>query len=177
MSNWVWAACNFKFCIPFKKKLLSFPTDTEGDPGGDTQQRRATHSKLCMINKVEIPTSPRPVDLQNLFSELITVQFEKFTWCHRKQFLNRYCFSLSQLFAKLRYRFWKEPYSTTRTCILTVAVSEIVVQGRTNIRQLVSQSTIAKWEIWFRENHGDFTDSSLRFDSRALIFVRSLVCP
>ena len=38
--------------------------------------------------------------------------------------------------AKLRYRFWKEPNRTT--CI----------------------STVAKWEIWFRENHGDFTGSS-----------------
>ena len=35
--------------------------------------------------------------------------------------------------AKLRYRFWKEPNRTTRI------------------------STVAKWEIWFRENHGDFT--------------------
>ena len=34
--------------------------------------------------------------------------------------------------AKLRYRFWKEPNRTTR------------------------RSTVAKWEIWFRENHGDF---------------------
>ena len=42
--------------------------------------------------------------------------------------------------AKLRYRFWKEPNRTTRI------------------------STVAKWEIWFRENHGDFTGSSLRFD-------------
>ena len=40
--------------------------------------------------------------------------------------------------AKLRYRFWKEPNRTTRI------------------------STVAKWEIWFRENHGDFTGSSLR---------------
>ena len=37
--------------------------------------------------------------------------------------------------AKLRYRFWKEPNRTTRI------------------------STVAKWEIWFRENHGDFTGS------------------
>ena len=35
--------------------------------------------------------------------------------------------------AKLRYRFWKEPNRTTHI------------------------STAAKWEIWFRENHGDFT--------------------
>ena len=40
--------------------------------------------------------------------------------------------------AKLRYRFWKEPNRTTRI------------------------STVAKWEIWFRENHGDFTGSSPR---------------
>ena len=39
--------------------------------------------------------------------------------------------------AKLRYRFWKEPNRTTRI------------------------STVAKWEIWFRENHGDFTGTSL----------------
>ena len=39
--------------------------------------------------------------------------------------------------AKLRYRFWKEPNRTTRI------------------------STVAKWEIWFRENHGDFTLSLL----------------
>ena len=24
-------------------------------------------------------------------------------------------------------------------------------------------STVAKWEMWFRENHGDFTGSSLLF--------------
>ena len=37
--------------------------------------------------------------------------------------------------AKLRYRFWKEPNRTTRI------------------------PTVAKWEIWFRENHGDFTQT------------------
>ena len=42
--------------------------------------------------------------------------------------------------AKLRYRFWKEPNRTTRI------------------------PTVAKWELWFRENHGDLTGSSLRFD-------------
>ena len=41
--------------------------------------------------------------------------------------------------AKLRYRFWKEPNRTTRI------------------------STVAKWEIWFRENHGDFTGFSSTF--------------
>ena len=40
--------------------------------------------------------------------------------------------------AKLRYKFWKEPNRTTRI------------------------STIAKWEIWFRENHGT---------SRVLLYV------
>ena len=34
---------------------------------------------------------------------------------------------------------------------------DYMVQGRTNIGQIVSP-TIAKWEIWFKGNHGDFMD-------------------
>ena len=42
-------------------------------------------------------------------------------------------------------------------------VSEIMVQGRTNIGQLVSQLSLSE-KYGFRENHGDFTGSSLCFD-------------
>ena len=66
---------------------------------------------------------------------------------------------------KLRYRFWKEPYRTTR--ISTVANWDY--GSRENQYRATRFSTIAKWEIWFRENHGDFTDSSLHFNWRALL--------
>ena len=53
-----------------------------------------------------------------------------------------------------------------------LSLSEIMVQGRTNIGQLVSQLSLSENVI--QEKPWGFTGRSVRFDQRALIFVRRL---
>ena len=47
-------------------------------------------------------------------------------------------------------------------CYLNYREAEVQVWKESNRTTRIS--TVAKWEIWFRENHGDFTGSSLHFD-------------
>ena len=113
---------------------------TSGELTKLRQMLTSTHRtfKLAQIICCEFMTSKIHLEVWRIRKSICHNSFENtreymiwgFAWW--KSVSSRFAVTpcIISTIAKLRYRFWKEPHRTTRI------------------------STVAKWEIWFRENHG-----------------------